>query len=170
MHTRLWYIIGVIALILAAMACNLPTTVATPDLAATSIAATLSFVQTSAVISPTSSAATDTSTPTPTNSSLPAPAPTPENPLVINDTLCWAGPGNAYEVVSAIRKGTRVELLGRGSILGWWIVRNPIYRDPCWMVQADLQIDPAYNTSGLQIFYPPPTPTPTSTPVPTATP
>jgi uncharacterized protein YgiM (DUF1202 family) len=83
--------------------------------------------------------------------------------------LCWQGPGPKYEVVSALTKGSRVKLLGQGSISGWYIVRNPIYHDPCWVQQTDLQIEPGTDLLSLQIFNPPPTYTPTQPP-PTSTP
>lgn len=79
------------------------------------------------------------------------------------------GPGNAYPVVSAVKSGARVELIGVGSIAGWFIIRNPIYHDPCWIEAKDLQIDPRYDVSQLQIYNPPPTPGPTETPIPTPT-
>ncbi len=151
-------------------ACNLPgAPKPNSDFLATSVAATLSVMQTNAVIPPTAPPPTDTATPTLPATGLPTMiAPTPQNPLVVADALCWVGPGNVYEVVSAIKKGTRVELLGRGSLAGWWVVRNPIYHDPCWIQDSYLQFDPGYNLSGLQIFYPPPTPTftPSATPTP----
>jgi len=96
------------------------------------------------------------------------PTSTPQNPLVLETTLCWKGPGAQFEVVSALKKDERVELLGQGSITGWWIVDNPIYHDPCWAQAGSLQLDPGYNTAALPIYTPPPTPT--STPVDTATP
>jgi hypothetical protein len=99
------------------------------------------------------------------------PTPTPQNPLVLETTLCWEGPGAQYDVVSALKKDERVELIGQGSLAGWWIVNNPIYHDPCWAQAKDLLIEPGYNTATLQTYYPPPTPTftPTDTATPTAT-
>jgi len=99
------------------------------------------------------------------------PTSTPQNPLVLQTTLCWKGPGAQFEVVSALKKDERVELIGQGSIAGWWIVNNPIYHDPCWAQAGDLQVEPGYNTAALPIFTPPPTPTltPTNTSTPTAT-
>ncbi|HLO17050.1 MAG TPA: toll/interleukin-1 receptor domain-containing protein [Anaerolineales bacterium] len=114
---------------------------------------------------------TSTPTPTPTRNpaETPTPTPTPQNPLVIQDTLCWTGPGPAYAVVSAVKAGTLVELLGRGSIPEWWIVSNPIYHSPCWMQQNDLRIDPN-DFSNLTIFTPlPPPPPPTGKPHPLPT-
>ena len=92
------------------------------------------------------------------------------HPIVIKSSLCWEGPGGVYLVVSAVKNGERVELLGRGSNPGWWVIDNPIYHDPCWVTQDVLQIDPNFDSSNLKIFYPPPTPTPTYPPSPTPTP
>lgn len=100
------------------------------------------------------------------------PTSTPQDPLVLQTTLCWQGPGAQYEVVSALKVDERVELIGQGSLSGWWIVDNPIYHDPCWVQAKDLYIEPGYVLSGLEIYYPPPTPTftPVDTPTPTPTP
>jgi uncharacterized protein YgiM (DUF1202 family) len=157
-----------LALILAA--CNMPTAQATPapDVAATYVVATLSAIETANASAPVLVPATVTQTSTPTGTALP-PA-TPQNPLVVKDALCWQGPGAVYEVTSSVKTGTRVELLGRGSVGAWWIIRNPIYHDPCWVQTDVLQIEAGYNLSGLQVFNPPPTPTPIPTHTPTVTP
>jgi uncharacterized protein YgiM (DUF1202 family) len=132
------------------------------------VAATLTALETTA--SAPQPASTETSIPSNTNP--PSSTPAPGNPVVIHDALCWVGPGNIYEVVSSVKTGTTVQLIGVGSISGWYIINNPIYHDPCWIAAANLQIDPAYNLSGLRIYNPPSTPTPTSTdtPAPTYTP
>ncbi len=157
---------------LALLGCNLPTATATPDAGGTIVAATLSALETSAAIAITQTAPAGTSTSTPDVSPTIPPGVTTvqQNPLVIHDTLCWVGPGNQFEVVSAVRTGTRVDLLGRGTLAGWFIVRNPIYHDPCWIQATDLQIDAGLDLSGLPYFSPPPTPTPTPTNTPTKTP
>ncbi len=136
---------------------------------------TLSALQTPPT-SPPTAIVTITEIPIPTT---PAPflilSPSPtfnpnvSNSTVIQDTLCWLGPGPGYEVSSAILSGTRVTLLGWGSIGGWWVIRNPTYHDPCWMHQEDLQIDYGVNPYSLKVFYPPPTLTPTRTATPTST-
>jgi hypothetical protein len=54
-----------------------------------------------------------------------------------------------------------VELLGRGDVSGWLVIRNPRYHDPCWIQAAYLQVDSGFNVSALPIFHTPPTPTPT---------
>ncbi len=160
--------LGLLAL---SAACNLPKANTEAGQKATGIVETAAALLTGTAASlPTPVPAT--AAPLPTDTSVPTQVPTPKPPTVISDALCWVGPGSQYEVVSAIRTGTQVELLGQGSIAGWLVVRNPIYHDPCWIEASRVQIDSGYDLSGLKIFYPPPSPTPTSTltPTPTATP
>jgi hypothetical protein len=107
---------------------------------------------------------------TPPVTDTPAPTATPQNPLVLRATLCWVGPGNLYDVVSALQPQTRIELIGRGTIDGWWVITNPIYKDPCWVQAVDIQIEPGFDTSNLKLIAPPPLPTPTWTPSLTPTP
>jgi hypothetical protein len=144
-----------ILLLLVQLACNLPS--GTPTLTSTPTAAF-----------------TETATPTFALLDVPSitPISTPQNPLVLRATLCWIGPGPAYPTVSALKVNERVKLLGRGSISGWYIVENPIYHDPCWVQESELQIEPGTDLASLRIFNPPPTPTytkppPTITPSPT---
>jgi hypothetical protein len=98
------------------------------------------------------------------------PLPEIQRPTVITATLCWLGPGPAYEVSSAVGVGIKVDLIGRDLSGDWWIIRGPIYHDACWVMHDTLRIDPSFNTSGLQIYSAPPTPTPTPTNTPTPTP
>jgi hypothetical protein len=107
---------------------------------------------------------------TPAFTGTPAPIATAQNPLVLRDTLCWIGPGNPYDVVSSLKANTRIELIGRGTVTGWWVITNPIYRDACWVQAADVQIEPGFDTSTLKLINPPPLPTPTWTPSQTPTP
>jgi hypothetical protein len=149
--------------------CNYPTAISTQDVMASLVAATLTAVGSVSTVG--QEAATDiaATTPVPSQTNPPPSTPTPGNPLVIHDALCSVGPGNVYDVVSSVKTGTKVELIGVGSVPGWYIITNPIYHDPCWIASANLQIDPNYNLSALKVFNPPSTPTPTSsdTPVPT---
>ena len=164
-------------LLLAALlgACNLPgggkEQVKAQDTVATWVAASLTAQAAPAPL-PSATAMPAESATLPPTATEALPTATPQNPLVLAATLCWEGPGAQYEVVSALKGGERVELIGQGSIAGWWIVNNPIYHDPCWAQAKDLQIEPGYDTSALKIYYPPPTPTstPVDTPTPTPTP
>lgn len=128
---------------------------------AVTTAVSLTVSQTvSATLNPTPTPSS-TASPTRTPTATPTQTPTPQNPLVIQDTLCWVGPGPAYAPVSAVMAGTRVELLGRGNIEGWWVISNPIYHTPCWMSESDIQIDPS-DFPNLPIYTPlPPLPRPT---------
>lgn len=146
-------------LLLAIMACNLPSATLPPSASPEKVPSAVSLT---VVLSPMTSPAATASlvSPSATNTSAPTISPTPQNPLVTVDSLCWGGPGKAYEVISTIRSNTRVVLLGRGIVDGWWVVKNPTYRDPCWLPVANLQIDPAMDLSGFPVYRVPPTPTP----------
>ncbi len=165
-------------LVLSALlaSCNIPGPAPTAvNVLDTAVAATLTALPTSAVQPPTATLAvppTSTLSIPPTATSTPLPVGTPSNPLVVKDALCWVGPGAQYDVVSAVFNGTRVVLLGRGSVGSWWVIENPRYHDPCWVAADVLQFDAGYNLSGLKVFTPPstPTPTPTKTPTPSRTP
>jgi hypothetical protein len=178
MFTRLTRFGFCLILAITLAACNMPSsTTPTPalDAAATMVAATISAIQTSTALAPTASMPATTDTPTltlttPAETATFTPFPTPQNPLVVKDALCWMGPGPAYEVVSSVKKDTRVELLGRGSTGAWWIISNPIYHDPCWLAADVLQLDAGFNLTNLKVFTPPPTPTATATSTATPTP
>lgn len=62
---------------------------------------------------------------------------TPTSPgrtvTVISDDLCYEGPGDKYAVVSAIMKNQAVELIGLGEGGEYFVVVNPVYKDPCWI-------------------------------------
>lgn len=160
---------AVLMVVVAILACNYPTQTPTPDVGATFVAGTLTALAPGSSTPQSASTAMDTSTAVATDTSLPSSTPTVGNPVVIHDALCSAGPGSVYEVVSSVKTGTSVELMGVGSIPGWYIINNPIYHDPCWIAAANLQIDPGYNLSSLKIFYPPSTPTPVLSPTPVPT-
>ena len=151
----------------ALLACGYPLESRVPNLERTVMAATVFAMQTevSTLQTPAPSEA-PTFTPVITNTITPSPLPTAQNPLVIRSTLCWLGPGPGYQVSSSLHAGTRVVLLGQGSIPGWWVIEGPVYHDPCWTPQQDLQIDIGYDFSGLRTFDPPSTPKPTKTKMP----
>lgn len=159
---------------LVLMGCSLPIVTPAPTAAAGAYVATIGAMQTSAVQTAGAQGIGATATPPPPATLLPVPTGAPDSPLVNNDTLCWRGPGPTYEVISALKQGTAVSLLGRGVISGWFVIRNPIYGDPCWVQANYLQIPASVNVSVLPLYNPPWTPTPTSaftaTPGATSTP
>ena len=166
-------------LIISILACNINTpNPSQVNLELTITAQALSIQQTSqAQAQPAQAQPVVVITETPAQAPAPAdtivaPSATPQSPTMINSTLCWLGPGDKYEVVSSLSKTQPVEVIGRGSVSGWLIIRNPIYNDPCWVQATDLQLDASFDVNALQVYDPPalPTKTPKPTPVPSATP
>jgi hypothetical protein len=169
----IWALAGGLVL----LACNIPGVANAPTPVITDTptpvpAGVFTFTPTSAAVVFTD---TPTLVPSPVSSFTPTTVPGIQ---VQTDTLCWEGPGGAYNVVSSLHSGQRVTLLGRGSIPGWYIVDNPTYHNPCWVQDTALQIQPGFDSSGLKIFDPPatvvpsevPTRVPKPTKVPTAVP
>ena len=159
-------------LLLTGLACNMPQ--ATSSQPATPVINPVNPVNpgnpTSQVQPPLPIEFTETPTPTPTSTNTLQP--TLQKPLVLKTTLCWVGPGTKYEVVSGLKQGENVEVIGRGSIEGWLIIRNPTYHDPCWVQASDLQVDASFDINALQVYNPPsiPTKTPKPTPIPSPIP
>jgi len=158
-----------LSLILALLACNIgvsgvaptPAIVLPSNTPVVSVESSATGTQTETQPTPTESLTPVLVTDTP---SAPTLTPTPQNPLVTTTAYCWSGPTDKtlkYEVVSSIQAGTRVQLLGRGIVDGWWVVRDPRYNDPCWIQQQYVQIDMSYDLSTLKTFAVPSTPTAT---------
>jgi hypothetical protein len=101
---------------------------------------------------------------TATLESTPTETPTPEptfdqanhTVIVITHAPCWFGPGSYYPLESYISQNKKVELLGVGSIPGWYVIRNPYFYQPCWIQASDLQIDPRLDLSVFPIITPRP--------------
>jgi uncharacterized protein YgiM (DUF1202 family) len=134
------------------------------------VAATIFALQTAAGGTQTQLAVqvpTSEATPDPTTTASPSITPVPPNPTVTKLSLCLTGPGTAYNVVSSIKSGTEVQLLGIGSVAGWYIIENPVYHDRCWIEAASVRTDPGLDVAALKVFNPPPTPGPKATLTPT---
>ncbi|HSR21600.1 MAG TPA: hypothetical protein VLL49_11855 [Anaerolineales bacterium] len=161
-----------VASLVLILACTLPWTAGGTDAAATMVVETVAALQTSLSASQTAvpPATVPPTLPLPIATAPPPATPTFSNPVVKTTALCWTGPGSAYPVVSGIKQGIAVEVLGVGSKVGWLVVNNPTYRDPCWIEVDNLQLDPYFTTAGLRVFNPPPTPGPKITPGPSPTP
>jgi len=63
------------------------------------------------------------------------------NPYVLEATLCWVGPGPAYDTVSSLQIGTQVEILGIGEGGGYIVVNHPTHNIPCWANEDDIDPD-----------------------------
>ena len=162
--------LAAIVICAALLACGFPLESKMPGAQRTALASTVFAMQTTVSTlqtpEPSEVPIISTFTPMPTITTTPSAFPTAQNPLVIQNTLCWLGPGPGYQVSSSVHAGTRVILLGQGSIPGWWVIEGPVYHDPCWMPQQDLQIDVGYDFHDLRMYDPPATPRPTKTKMP----
>lgn len=141
--------IGLLALVLAA-GCTPKTATPPPVDIAGTIAMQLAssmLTQTVAAYTPTPPPATPTLPPTIT---IVAETATPEyvatkRPEVLRDKAsCWnrgPGPSHGYnELSDNITITKRVDLLGVGSVPGWYIIRDPYNNGICWIMAEDLQI------------------------------
>jgi hypothetical protein len=131
-----------VAAAVAAMGACAPTATPPPeDDMATTVArfAFDMFTQTAAAASPTPTA-TLTPNPTATPTVTPTGSDAGRLPLTLSYAACWFGPGPAFRLDSNISKGKGVELLGIGTVPGWYIVRNPYFHSPCWLQASDLKI------------------------------
>lgn len=146
-------------LILLAAACAPAQATPAANSLATAVAAAAFqlMTQTAAAASPTPSP-TASSTPLPPDTPTPNATQTPAHgePMVNTFAACYFGPGPTYTLESNISKGKRVELLGVGSVSGWYIIRNPYFHRPCWIAASQLDIDPGINTAALPIMTPGP--------------
>jgi len=149
--------IGLVATLIGA-ACAPEPTPPPVDLMATAVveAAHTLLTQTAAAASPTPPPPTVTPTPSPTET--PTAEPTSSEPIklpiIIAFCGCWYGPGPAYTLESNISEGKRVELLGIGSVPGWYVIRNPYFHKPCWVEAANLSINSRIDMSVYPVMTP----------------
>jgi hypothetical protein len=120
------------------------------------------LTQTAGAVSPTP-LPTNTPPPTPTETQTPKPTWDPNNRTVtviangssgINQAACWFGPGSSYNLESYIKNNKKVELLGVGSLPGWYIIRNPYFHQPCWISAAEVQIPEGMDLSAYPVISP----------------
>jgi uncharacterized protein YraI len=108
--------------------------------------------------SPLPTFAISTLTPVPTETPLPTPTSTPDAPIAWPKDLginCRYGPGQEWEVVSAIPAGTVAEIKGRTVNTAWWYVSDPMKIDDsfCWLAYD--VVDTAGNLNIIPIVEPP---------------
>ena len=66
---------------------------------------------------------------------------------------------------SNIEAGEQVQVVGVGSVPGWYIIINPYFQQRCWIQATNLTIDPNMDLSQFPIM----TPIPFRTPIPLET-
>jgi len=118
--------------------------------------ASIMLTQTAGAATPTPLPATVTLTPGFTDT--PTPEPTKSGPIkrpVIKAfTGCYYGPGPEYPLDSNIAQGKKVEIVGVGSVSGWYVIVNPYFHKQCWVEAAQIEIDPAMDLTTLPVMTP----------------
>jgi hypothetical protein len=148
-------IIGLIS-IMGTWACATEPTPPPVDVVGTMAAQMASemLTQTVAAYSPTPVPVTPTVVPTET----PIPEPTHDQSsriVVVNkQAACWFGPGPKYALESYISHTKKVELLGVGSVEGWYVIMNPYFYQACWIAAEDLDIPSYLDLSLLPVITP----------------
>lgn len=159
MNLRLLHLslIGLLAIFMGT-ACQPQSAAPSVDTMATAVAQAAAdlLTQTAAASSPTPPPPTITLTPSPTATETVTPTDSgpPRLPQTVNFAGCYFGPGPEFTLESNISKGKGVELLGTGSVPGWYIIRNPYFHRPCWISVNDLKIFPGTDPSTLPIMTP----------------
>jgi type II secretory pathway pseudopilin PulG len=153
------------AIVLAALACNLPgggdaaaTATAAAQATATFNAAATGAVLTESVPSAPSETPTDTATPTETPTATDTPILTPFITTDVNSNV-RAGPSTVYDILGNLLKGQTADILGRNSNSTWWVIGfAPAPGGKGWI--ADSIVTVSGDTSNVPIVAAPPTPTP----------
>jgi len=112
--------------------------------------------QTASAPSPTPLPATATLTPSSTDTPTlePTKSGPVKRPVIKAFTGCYYGPGPDYKLDSNIAEGKKVEIVGIGSVPGWYVIINPYFHKQCWVEAAQLEIDPAMDLTSLPVMTP----------------
>jgi hypothetical protein len=146
-----------LAIILSSAACTPEGTAEPVDMSGTLAAqmASVMLTQTAAAASPTPPPATATETPAPTDTPTPEPTRGPvKRPAIRTFTGCYYGPGLEYGLDSNISENKKVQIVGIGSVPGWYVIINPYFHKQCWVAASDLEVDPKMDLSGLPVMTP----------------
>jgi hypothetical protein len=172
------YLLSILAMVFALLACDLPFSVATQaeNLSATETMQVLA-TQVAGTLQPQSDSEEETTsgadsaeaespaegvTPTPTITLTPTLGPPIVHVSV--DTNCRFGPGSVYEYLGALLVGEETVVTGKLADESFWYIENPDLPPPyCWIWGAYAQVEG--DTSDLPILTPPPTPTATPEPI-----
>ncbi len=116
------------------------------------------MTQTAAAASPTPPPATPTLTPSPTvePTETPGTVVPPRRPQTVSDgTECWlGGPGAPYILETHINHGKAVDVLGVGNTQGWYVIRDPYFHRPCWILATDLKFFQTPDPTQLPVMTP----------------
>jgi len=116
------------------------------------------IVITATLAPPTQVLFTDTPIPSATITLTPSPSSTTLS--VSADTNCRSGPSKDYDYLGALLIGQTAEVVGKNTATGYWIIKNPERAGNCWLWGNYVTV--TGDTSKLQEFPIPPTPTPSA--------
>ncbi len=168
------YLFSIIALI-TILACTMPGGIiptAGPDFVATITAQAALLIQPPVDIQPSPQPSIASETPAPPANtqivSTETPSPTASITLtstssvpmvtVSKDTNCRTGPGKEYDYLGALLVGETAEVVGKNTVTGYWIIKNPDMDGNCWLWGNYATV--SGDVSKLQESAIPPTPTP----------
>jgi hypothetical protein len=112
------------------------------------------LTETVAAYSPTPPPATETPVPPPTETVVPTSAATSIPQVIAQVSPCYTGPGSTYPLSSNISGTKKVEIVGVGSVEGWYIIKNPYFGSNCWISAEHLELDPNSDFSNLPVISP----------------
>lgn len=156
-------------LVLAILACNMPgaqtvVVTATPDFVST-ITAQASLLQSPPTgqtntesTQPPAAAAPVTDTPAFTATNTLTSTPGVIMLTVSADTNCRSGPNKDYDYLGALLANESAEVVGKNTVTGYWIIKNPDGDGTCWLWGNYATV--TGDVSKLSEVAVPPTPTP----------
>lgn len=127
-------LLPVLSLLLALAACNLPAAPSASGPSANDQAATIVAATMQAASASTAPRVTPFASPV-----APAVTPTIGPTLSINasNASCRSGPSADFKVVATFAAGTTVNMVGKDSADGYWVVVDPASHNLCWVQQQD---------------------------------
>jgi len=75
-------------------------------------------------------------------------------PKVVGPAPCYTGPGPGYELTSNISDFKDVEMIGVGSVPGWYVIKNPYFYSACWIATENLKLEVDFNLSAYPTITP----------------
>jgi hypothetical protein len=91
------------------------------------------------------------------------PDPMQPNLIVVVETGCFFGPGEAWLRVSTLAADTQALIVGQGFGGGWMVVKHPTANTNCWIDIDDVEFDIPLDQLRLIAIPPKPTVTPSAT-------
>jgi hypothetical protein len=155
MKLRFFHSIILVTTLITACA---PTPASTPTV---DVIGTMSVELASMMLTQTVAAYSPTPPPSPTFTATPVFTETPALPPTPVETVmpkvleaggadvapCYQGPGPNYPLTSQISSMKYVEMVGVGSVPGWYVIINPYFHSQCWIEARHLVLDPSFDVS-----------------------